>query len=80
MRWLVQRAKRDDLDQVFRDPNSNVSPAYHGNRGMVKFLFECDLVQEPVEVFEMAALRGHLHIIKWLHEEGRKWLTESLPL
>ncbi|ETO60564.1 hypothetical protein F444_21268 [Phytophthora nicotianae P1976] len=71
LRWLVttQVVESHNLDPALHDTNLYWSPAHHGNLDMIIFLFECNLVQDPVEVFQTAAARGHLHIIKWLYED-----------
>lgn len=71
LRWLVttQVVESDDPDPTLLDVKIYVCPALDGNLDMLRFLFDCDLVRDPVEALELAAAHGHLHIIKWLHEE-----------
>ena len=43
---------------------------------ILQLLFDRSLPRDPVFVFESAILGGHLHIVKWLHEE--KGITNAV--
>ncbi|KAG2960061.1 hypothetical protein PC118_g22708 [Phytophthora cactorum] len=73
--WLVDNCELTDLTEAPYDHGIYVSPVEAGDLDMVKALFDRGLVEDPVIFLDSAASRGHVHIIKWLHEE--KGVTDA---
>lgn len=69
-RWFLDNLSREDLDAAVQSGYIYLCPAEYGDLDMLKFVFGRVLVQEPVEVLEVAAEHGHLNIIKWLVEQN----------
>ncbi|KAG7380227.1 hypothetical protein PHYPSEUDO_007613 [Phytophthora pseudosyringae] len=69
MRWVLDNGKRADLETAVRDDGDiYLRPAQFGNLDMLKFLFERDVMADPVPVLQTAVAYGHLHIFEWLHD------------
>uniref|UniRef100_A0AAV1TQT2 Ankyrin n=1 Tax=Peronospora matthiolae TaxID=2874970 RepID=A0AAV1TQT2_9STRA len=76
VQWIIDHGNRADLDAALRFNCLYTSAARFGNLDMLQLLFDRSLPQDPVFVLESAILGGHLHIVKWLHEE--KGITNAV--
>ncbi|CAI5724419.1 unnamed protein product [Hyaloperonospora brassicae] len=69
VRWILDNGKPADRKAALSCDALYASAARVGNIDMLQLLFDRGLPRKPVFVLESAILGGHLHAVKWLHEE-----------